>query len=79
VLTENCVKIHRFAALSYCTIGSPSLLVSQSPPNPLHSVLPSVGPAISAPFVLLNIANDPFTHCTYCVNPTTPFVSGGAK
>ena len=29
LVTENCVMIQRFAALSYCTIGSPSLLTAQ--------------------------------------------------
>ena len=32
--TENCVRIQRLAALSYCTMGSPSLLVSHPPPKP---------------------------------------------
>src|SRR5258705_3763759 len=41
-------------------------------------VLPVVGPATSAPVVLLKMANDWFTHCTYCVAPTAPLVSGGA-
>src|SRR5260370_19329322 len=41
-------------------------------------VLPAVGPEISAPVLLLKIANEVFTHCTYCVAPTVPLVSGGA-
>src|ERR1700745_74157 len=59
-------------------MGTPLLLVWQPPPNPDHSALPAVGPATSAPVVLLKIANDVFTHCTYCVGPTVPLVSGGA-
>src|SRR5215471_3508749 len=61
------------------TIGSPSLLVSQPPPKPAHSVLPSVGPATRAPVVLSNTAKERFTHCTYWVRPTAPLVSGGAQ
>ena len=57
---------------------SPSLLVWQPPPNPDHSVLPAVGPAMSAPVVLLNMAKDEFTDWRYCVAPTAPLVSGGA-
>src|SRR6267154_160172 len=59
-------------------MGSPSLLVWQPPPNPDQSVLPAVGPAIRAPLDLLKMANEVFTHCTYCVAPTVPLVSGGA-
>src|ERR1700726_4613787 len=59
-------------------MGSPSLLVWQPPPNPDHSVLPAVGPEIKAPVDLLKMANDVFTHWTYCVEPTVPSVSGGA-
>src|SRR4051794_40640277 len=70
--------IQRLAALSYCTIGSPSLLVWQPPPKPAQSVLPVIGPASLAPVALSNTANDSFTHCTYCVAPTAPLVSGGA-
>ena len=78
VETENWLITQRFASLSYCTMGSPSLLVSQSPPNPDHTVLPSTGPRIMAPVALSNTANDAFTHCTYWVAPTAPLVSGGA-
>ena len=78
VETENCENIQRCAALSYSTIGSPSLFVWQPPPKPDHSVLPAIGPETRAPVDLLNTANDEFTHCTYCVAPTAPFVSGGA-
>src|SRR5215467_10809814 len=59
-------------------MGSPSLFVWQPPPKPDHNVLPAVGPAIRAPLVLLKMANEVLTHCTYCVAPTVPFVSGGA-
>src|SRR3954454_11348350 len=78
VLTENWLKTQRCAVLSYKTTGSPSLFVWQPPPKPDQSVFPAVGPEISAPLLLLNIANDVFTHCTYCVAPTVPLVSGGA-
>src|SRR5215472_19003856 len=61
------------------TIGSPSLLISQAPPKPAHSVLPSVGPATRAPVVLSNTAKERFTHCTYWVKPAAPLVSGGAQ
>src|SRR5262245_35850528 len=61
------------------TIGSPSLLISQPPPKPAHSVLPSVGPAKRAPVVLLNTAKERFTHCTDWVKPAAPLVSGGAQ
>src|ERR1700730_8784348 len=76
--TENWLKIQRCASLSYNTIGSPSLFVWHPPPNPDHIVFPAVGPAIKAPVDLLNTANEVFTHCTYCVAPTVPSVSGGA-
>src|ERR1700751_2156605 len=59
-------------------MGSPLLFFSQPPPNPDHRVLPKVGPETKAPFALLNIANEVFTHWTYWVAPTAPFVSGGA-
>src|ERR1700733_12489548 len=59
-------------------MGSPSLLVWQPPPKPDHMVLPAVGPAMRAPVVLLKTAKEVFTHCTYCVAPTVPSVSGGA-
>src|ERR1700682_728360 len=60
-------------------MGSPLLLLSQPPPNPCHSALPTVGPSTTAPVVLLNTANEVLTHCTYWVRPTAPFVSGGAE
>src|SRR5713101_9467597 len=59
-------------------MGSPSLLLWHPPPNPDHSVLPAVGPAMRAPLDLLKIAKEVFTHCTYWVAPTVPLVSGGA-
>src|SRR5690349_16307851 len=78
VETANWVMIQRCAALSYMTIGSPLLSVSQRPPKPLHNVLPAAGPKVMAPDTLSKTANDEFTHCTYCVAPTAPLVSGGA-
>src|SRR5258708_23989188 len=59
-------------------MGSPSLLVWQPPPNPDQIVLPALGPEIRAPLDLLKMANEVLTHCTYCVAPTVPSVSGGA-
>src|SRR5215475_13136132 len=60
-------------------MGSPLLLVSQGPPKPLHNVFPAVGPATRLPVALSNTAKSRFTHCTNCVAPATPFVSGGAQ
>src|SRR5258708_39100988 len=59
-------------------MGSPSLLVWQPPPNPDQIVFPAVGPEIRAPLDLLKMAKEVLTHCTYCVAPTVPLVSGGA-
>src|ERR1700704_3843710 len=59
-------------------MGSPSLLVWQPPPNPDQIVFPAVGPEIRAPLDLLKMANEVLTHCTYCVAPRVPLVSGGA-
>src|SRR5262249_41770959 len=59
-------------------MGSPSLLASQGPPKPCQSVLPAAGPKSTAPVALSKTANDVLTHCTYCVAPTAPLVSGGA-
>src|SRR5512147_2130313 len=70
--------IQRFASWSYWTIGSPSLFVEQSPPNPDQIVLPAAGPYSTLPVVLSKTANDRLTHCTYCVRPASPTVSGGA-
>src|SRR5260370_24738928 len=44
----------------------------------VERVLPGVGPASRARFVLLNTANEELTQCTYWVEPTAPLVSGGA-
>src|SRR5574337_657320 len=60
-------------------MGSPSLLVSQGPPKPAHSVLPLTGPKRTLPVPLSNTANDRFTHCTYWVAPGAPLLSGGAQ
>src|SRR5207237_1276319 len=68
------------ANLSYCAIGSPSLLIAQGwlLPSAWKSWLPATGPLIRAPVDLSKTAKDSFTHWTYCVMPTAPFVSGGA-
>src|SRR5258708_10748304 len=60
-------------------MGSPALFVSHPPPKPAQRAFPSVGPATSAPVTLSNTANSALTHCTYCVAPTAPLVSGGEK
>src|SRR5215467_4521214 len=60
-------------------MGSPLLFVSQGPPKPLHSVFPAVGPAVRFPVALSNTAKSRFTHCTNCVDPAAPLVSGGAQ
>src|SRR5713226_5405827 len=60
-------------------MGSPSLLVWQPPPNPDQIVFPAAGSEIRAPVDLLKMAKEVFTHCTYCVAPTVPLVSGGAQ
>src|SRR5260370_39305644 len=61
-------------------MGSPSLLVWQGPPKPLHSVFPATGNLGSMlPVDLSNTANDRLTHCTYWVRPTAPLVSGGMQ
>ena len=60
VLTENCVMTHRSANLSYLTIPSPSLFVSQPPPAPDQSALVGSGPNDNDP-LLLKIANDELT------------------
>src|SRR5437870_7315520 len=77
----NCENTQRLASRSKVTVGSPLLSAAHSPLPPLkpcHSVLPSAGPMITAPFDLLKIVKAEFTHCTYCVVPAAPLVSGGA-
>src|SRR5262245_53287540 len=78
-VTASCVSTQRCAALSYCTIGSPSLAVWHRPPNPAHNVLPAAGPYTGVPVDLSNTANDVFSHSTICVAPTALFESGGAE
>jgi hypothetical protein len=68
----------RFAALSYSTVPSPSLLMSQGGPKPVQSVLPGTGPYSGMPVVLSKTAIDAFTHSTIRVAPTALFGSGGA-
>src|SRR5215813_6050408 len=71
--------IQRFAIWSYSTTGSPSPLFWQTPPNPPQSVVIPDGPNCEAPVALLKTWNPSLTICTYCVAPTSPFVSGGAQ
>src|SRR5215831_18679399 len=58
---------------------SPSLRVSQGPPNPAQNALPGVGPITVAPVVLSKTSKVTFTHSTNWVAPTAPLVSGGTK
>src|ERR1700682_5291775 len=60
-------------------MGSPSLFVSHPPPKAAQRAFPSVGPATRAPVTLSKTAKPALTHCTYCVAPTAPLVSGGEK
>src|SRR5215469_7880201 len=71
--------IQRPAALSYWMMMSPSLRVSQGPPNPAQNALPGVGPITVAPVVLSKTSKVTLTHSTNCVAPTAPLVSGGTK
>jgi hypothetical protein len=54
-------------------------LVWQTPPKPLHSDSMLIGPSTEAPVVLLKTWSPVLTIWTYCVAPTSPFVSGGAQ
>src|SRR6516225_6612873 len=58
---------------------SPSLRVSQGPPNPFQNALPGVGPRTVAPVALSNTSKVTFTHWTNWVAPTAPLVSGGTN
>src|SRR6266446_6068793 len=74
----NWDKTHRSASLSYWTTGSPSLSTAHaSEASACQSVLPATGPFTKFPVFLSNTAKSVFTHCTYWVLPTAPFVSGG--
>src|SRR5436309_577622 len=75
---DSCVSTQRCAALSYCTIGSPSSVLPQGRSKP-QSVFPSAGSYSTVPSALLKTANAVFTHCTYCVSPAAPLGSGGAE
>src|SRR3979490_1732928 len=69
----------RLASWSYSTTGSPLPLVWQTPPKPLQSVVIPEGPNCDAPVDLLKTWKPSLTIWTYCVAPTSPFVSGGAQ
>src|SRR5262245_50771768 len=75
----NWVITQRLASWSYSTTGSPSPVVSQTPPKPLQTVVIPTGPSTDAPVLLLNTWKPSLTIWTYCVAPTSPFVSGGAQ
>src|ERR1043166_1082039 len=71
--------IQRSAIWSYMTTGSPSPLLSQTPPNPLQTVEIPDGPSKEPPVVLSKTWKPSLTICTYWVAPTSPSVSGGAQ
>ena len=74
----NCESTQRFASWSYRTTGSPSLWVLHSPSVFAQSWL--IGVAVrSTPPLLEKTAKSVFTIWTYCVAPTSPFVSGGRQ
>src|SRR5438067_639548 len=77
-LYTGCAITQRPAALSNCAMMSPLLCVSHGPPNPDQKVLPAAGPKSRWPVALSYTAYLTFTHCTYCVAPAAPLVSGGA-
>src|SRR3954468_13754945 len=60
------------------TTGSPSLWAAHSPPAFAQSWLTGVAPRSTAP-LLEKTAKSVFTIWTYCVAPTSPFVSGGRQ
>src|SRR5213076_430921 len=53
--------------------------LSHGSPKPLHNVAMSTGAMTEVPVVLLKTSRPWFTIWTYCVRPTSPFVSGGAQ
>ena len=59
--------------------GSPSPLFWQTPPKPFHTDSMLIGPSTELPVLLSKTSRPVFTICTYCVEPTAPFVSGGAQ
>src|SRR4051812_5700830 len=73
----NWLMIHRSAARSYRTIGSPSLVVSHALPTPLKTALSAIGPSSGVP-VLFHTASEVLTISTMWLGPTAAFVSGGA-
>src|SRR5262245_20371806 len=60
-------------------MGSPCPEVSHTPPKPDHSVSIEIGPSTDAPLVLSKTWIASLTIWTYCVDPTSPSVSGGAQ
>src|SRR5215211_3524019 len=75
----NWLISHRPASWSYMTTGSPAPASSQTPPKPDQSAAMSVAGVGGAPVFLSNTRKPWLTICTYCVAPTSPFVSGGAQ
>src|SRR3954452_1957847 len=74
----NCVSSHRFASWSYTTTGSPSLWVAHSLFVPSQSWLIGVDGRSTLPLFEYT-AKSLLTIWTYCVAPTSPFVSGGRQ
>src|SRR5215211_6952640 len=74
----NCDSSQRFASWSYRTTGSPSLCAAHSPPAFAQSWLIGVAPRWTAP-LFEKTAKSVLTIWTYCVAPTSPFVSGGRQ
>src|ERR1700682_5869041 len=75
---ENCCRTQRSAIESYFAVPSPSLFVSQPPPNPDQMVLVATGPYTAAP-LLLKTAKLVLTISTMWFGPTAALVSGGAE
>src|SRR5689334_14993251 len=75
----NWLISQRFAIWSYSTTGSPSPEFSQTPPKPAQTEVMLCGPRTELPVALSKTWKPSLTICTYCVSPTSPFVSGGAQ
>src|ERR1051325_791702 len=75
----NWLITQRSASWSYVTTGSPSPAFWHVPPNPDQTEVIAAGPKTELPVVLSKIWKPSLTIWTYCVAPTSPFVSGGAQ
>ena len=74
----NCDSSQRLASWSYTTTGSPSLWLAHSLLVPAQSWLIGVAPRRTAP-AFEKTTKSLFTIWTYCVEPTSPSVSGGRQ